>query len=212
MDAYDYLWYIYIYKYWNIGEYKCGHLFFNMLFIRSHIHPGSWTEKGLSQFHPGLGYIDLYLPLGMDMADGLGKHDNPVRLVVFLLRCGDISFGMGVSEVWVDIDHRSHDWLDWLQLAISVWSTLLIIAMIHRHKHQLSHHHEPSISILGKWNSFLLFFVTICTTPHLAPSTKHEHSMEESQDWWLLESGESHGVQKVHHQYVFPYIHAYIDI
>ena len=30
----------------------------------------------------------------MDMADGLGKHDNPVRVVVFFAeRCGDISFG-----------------------------------------------------------------------------------------------------------------------
>lgn len=79
-----------IYRY----NYKCKYLrnisaaiyFFNMLFIRSHFDPGSWTERGLSQFHPGLGYIDLYLPLGMDMADGLGKQDNPVRVVFFFLR------------------------------------------------------------------------------------------------------------------------------
>ena len=73
----------------------------NILFIRSHFHPGSWAERGLSQFHPGLGYIDLYLPLGTDRYGGwVGKTRQLCEGCFFLRRDVVILvLGSGVSEV-----------------------------------------------------------------------------------------------------------------
>ena len=194
--------YIYLYDTYDIhkyGEYKCDHLFFHILFIRSHFHQGSWTERRLSQFHPGLGYIDLYLPLGTDGSGGwVGENTATTTLWGLLFffeeRCGDFGFGVscfsGLSWYWsqvswlIRITKKKLTW-QWkihhlkmyfllkmgiFQCNVSfqgcittcvLYMIKIVIAMIHRHKPQLSHHHEPSIKIVGKWCIILSPVVTI---------------------------------------------------